>query len=177
MLWDDIQKLSPKDLVFQGGRITAVLRATKTAGPSKRVQELPLCASEFAYISNAFWLRSGFDLIREYAASERDYLLAKLTEDAVAFRRCMASYSDIVAYSAQLRKGLRRPGGEEPLMHQQPSTFWTEHSERATLPTGLALLGTQKEEGDMLGRWKPSGADTYMRMCYRQAAAAICRGS
>ena len=43
-------------------------------------------------------------------------------------------------------------------------TFWTEHSERATLPTGLALLRIPKEERDLLGRWKPDGSDTYIRM-------------
>lgn len=55
-------------------------------------------------------------------------------------------------------------GKKGQLIHAALSTFWTEHSERATLPTGLALLGTQKEERDMLGQWKPSGSDTYMRM-------------
>ena len=32
------------------------------------------------------------------------------------------------------------------------------------MPTGLALLRAQKEERDMLGRWKPDRSDTCIRM-------------
>ena len=58
----------------------------------------------------------------------------------------------------------KRPGSQEPLIDPALAGFWTEHSERATLPTGLALLRVHKDERDMLGRWKPDGSDTYIRM-------------
>ena len=76
----------------------------------------------------------------------------------------MAAYGDISAYSAQVRRKLVRPGLDIAVIHPVMSAFWTEHSERATLPTGLALLQAPKEERDMLGRWKPDGSDTYVRM-------------
>ena len=76
----------------------------------------------------------------------------------------MATYNDGTSYSPYVRKAAKRPGTTEPLLDPSLSTFWTEHSERATLPTGLALLRTAKEERDMLGRWKPDGSDTYIRM-------------
>ena len=41
--WDDVQKIIPKEFKFYGGRMTTILRTTKTTGPSKRVQELPVC--------------------------------------------------------------------------------------------------------------------------------------
>ena len=145
--------------------MTTILRTTKTTGPSKRVQELPVCVSEHAFISNPLWLKTGFDLIRKHAPFERDYLLPKLNDEWSAFRKTMASYNDISAYSARVRRRLKRPGKDEFIIHPLLAPFWTEHSERATLPTGLALLRVQREERDMLGRWKPDGSDTYVRMC------------
>ena len=41
--------------------------------------------------------------------------------------------------------------------------FWTEHSERSVLPTGLAMLDNDKAERDLLKRWKPEGSDVYAR--------------
>jgi len=70
--WDDVQKISPSELRYSGNRLTAILRVTKTTGPTKRVQELPLCISEFPYIPSPFWLKIGFDLLREGADFRRD---------------------------------------------------------------------------------------------------------
>ena len=162
--WDDVQKIIPKELKFYGGRMTTILRTTKTSGPSKRVQELPVCVSEHAFVSNPFWLKTGFDLFKKHAPFERDYLLPKLNDEWSAFRKVMASYNDISAYSSRVRRRLKRPGEDDCIIHPVLAAFWTEHSERATVPTGLALLRAQKEERDMLGRWKPDGSDTYIRM-------------
>eukprot|EP00435_Cladocopium_sp_Y103_P068303 s951_g31.t1 len=162
--WDDVQKIVPKELKYFGGRMTTILRTTKTTGPTKRVQELPVCISEHAFISSPFWLKTGFDLVKKHAAFARDYLLPKLNDSLTGFRRAMATYNDISSYSAHVRRTLRRPGFQDEVIHSVMSTFWTEHSERATLPTGLALLQAPKDERDMLGRWKPDGSDTYLRM-------------
>ncbi|CAL1134668.1 unnamed protein product [Cladocopium goreaui] len=162
--WDDIQKVVPKELKYYAGRMTTILRITKTTGPTKRVQELPVCVSEHAYVTSPFWLKTGFDLFKTHANFERDYMLPKLNRDWSGFRRSMATYNDVTSYSSYVRKAAKRPGTTEALLDPSLSTFWTEHSERATLPTGLALLRTAKEERDMLGRWKPDGSDTYIRM-------------
>ena len=42
-------------------------------------------------------------------------------------------------------------------------TYWSEHSERTVLPTGLSLKPIPPADRDMLGRWKPEGSDIYMR--------------
>eukprot|EP00435_Cladocopium_sp_Y103_P066700 s288_g29.t1 len=76
----------------------------------------------------------------------------------------MAAYGDISSYSARVRRKAVRPGLDLAIIHPLLAASWTEHSERATLPTGLALLQAPKEERDMLGRWKPDGSDTYIRM-------------
>ena len=162
--WDDLQKMVPKELKYFGGRMTTILRTTKTTGPTKRVRELPVCISEHAYISSNCWLKTGFDLLKQHGWFERDYLLPKLNTSWTGFRKVMANYNDISSYSAYLRRKLKRPGQDEVMIHPILAAYWTEHSERATLPTGLALLRAPKEERDMLGRWKPDGSDTYLRM-------------
>eukprot|EP00435_Cladocopium_sp_Y103_P018752 s3632_g4.t1 len=162
--WDDIQKVNPKELKYYGGRMTTILRTTKTTGPTKRVQELPVCVAEHSFISSPFWLKTGFDLLRQHATFDRDYLLPKLNEEWTGFRKVMAVYGDISSYSSRVRRKLVRPGLDIAVIHPELAAFWTEHSERATLPTGLALLQTPREERDMLGRWKPDGSDTYIRM-------------
>ena len=50
-----------------------------------------------------------------------------------------------------------------PLFPEDFASFWTEHSERATLPTALAMLGVQGAQKDLVGRWKPEASDTYVR--------------
>ena len=51
--------------------------------------------SEHAFVSNPFWLKTGFDLFKKHAPFERDYLLPKLNDEWSAFRKVMASYNDI----------------------------------------------------------------------------------
>ena len=70
-------------------------------------------------------------------------------------KRKMASYADAMAASVHLlaMAGL-------PIMVR---TYWSEHSERTVLPTGLSLKPTPPADRDMLGRWKPEGSDICMR--------------
>ena len=146
--WDDIQKVVPKELKYFEGRMTTTLRTTKTTGPTKRVRELPVCISEHAFVFTPFWLKTGFDLIKARAAFDRDYLLPKLNNNWTGFRRVMACYNDISSYSACLRGTVTRVSSMEPFAHPVLSAFWTEHSERATLPTGLGLFAdAERREG------------------------------
>ena len=39
--------------------------------------------------------------------------------------------------------------------------YWTEHSERSVLPTGLSLMEVPPQDKDRPGRGKPEGSDTY----------------
>ena len=94
---------------------------------------------------------------------ERDYLLPQFNTDWSGFKRKCASYADVTAYSSCLRKMIFRPTDGEMVIPEDLATFWTEHSERATLPTGLALLGLSSADRNMVGRWKPEASDTYVR--------------
>eukprot|EP00435_Cladocopium_sp_Y103_P074536 s47_g49.t1 len=161
--YDDMQKIKPAELHLTGGRLTTMLRVTKTSGPGKRVQELPVCISESAFVWNSEWLQQGFHLLKTYADFERDYLLPKLTEDWGGFTRRFATYQDVTSYSCRLRKRLVSYYDLDPLFPEDFASFWTEHSERATLPTALAMLGVQGTQKDLVGRWKPEASDTYVR--------------
>ena len=161
--FDDMQKINPENLSMVGGRMTTTLRVTKTSGPGKRVQELPVCVSEYAYIWDATWLKMGFDILKEQADFERDYLIPQITPDWLGFRKKAASYHDMSIYSCHLRRALRSMTTFDALLPDGLVSFWTEHSERATLPTGLAMLGVSKPDRDLIGRWKPDASDSYVR--------------
>ena len=161
--YDDMQKIKPGDLHLTGGRLTTTLRVTKTSGPGKRVQELPVCISEQAFVWDSDWIPQGFQLLKTYADFDRDYLLPKLTADWGGFMQRYATYQDVTAYSCRLRKHLVSHYDINPLFPEDFASFWTEHSERATLPTALAMLGVQGAQKDLVGRWKPEASDTYVR--------------
>ena len=55
----------------------------------------------------------------------------------------MAEYADVVAVSAAILQNTGMPAIVQG--------FWTEHSERSVLPTGLGVLGVSGPEKDLLG--------------------------
>ena len=91
--WSDLQAIIPAELSLVEGRLTTVLRRTKTSGPSRRVKELPVAISEHAYFLRSTWLRVGFDLLRTHANYKRDYLLPRLNQDGLLEKK-PASYAD-----------------------------------------------------------------------------------
>ena len=92
----------------------------------------------------------GFDLLKRGAPFERDYLLPKLSDTMSDFVPKMATYNDMCVYAGHLRRLVKLPGSRVTLFPLELVSFWTEHSERATVPTGLAIIGSRKEERDML---------------------------
>ena len=100
----------------------------ETSGPNRRIKEMPLCVSEAAFFENPAWLKVGFELRQWLATFGRDYLLPKLKPNFAVFEKRMAEYADVVAVSAQ-RAGIAAV----------VQGFWTEHSERSVLPTGLSV--------------------------------------
>ena len=153
--WDDLQSIKPAELRYSDSRLTTVLRKTKTSGPNRRVKELPVCVSERAFFVDSRWLGWGFDALRALAQFDRDYLIPQLDAEGDRFIRKMAGYGHAVSYTAGV---LARVGCDSGFIG-----FWTEHSERAVLPTGLSMLDNDKAERDLLGRWKPEGSDVYAR--------------
>ena len=62
--WSDVQAIIPQELYLIEGRLTTILRRTKTSGPNRQVKELPVCVSERAYFAKPKWIKTGFDLLQ-----------------------------------------------------------------------------------------------------------------
>ena len=71
------------------------------------------------------------------------------------------SYAEAVAGSQKVMNALEHKDRE--LIPRGWERFWTEHSERSTLASGLAALSVPKDDRDLLGRWNPEGSDVYVR--------------
>lgn len=160
--YDDIQHLSPSAIRFFAGRFMAILYETKTSGPERRHVELPIAITEDSWICNKNWLRDGWALFREYADFERDYFLPALGDDFSFFKRRMASYAEAATLTTAVNRRLVDAEGQR-LIPQELVEMWTEHSERATLPTILDGFGLDPRDRDALGRWRPEGSDVYSR--------------
>ena len=164
--------ISPADIRFYEGRLTVTLRHSKTTGANKRVSELPVIVSEYAFIRDPTWLERGFELLRSVAPFRRDYLLPAPTSNWSGMIKKMASYEVAASAGQALLADLRRTNDGSPLLPSETVPFFTEHSERATAPSILATLNVQKSDRDLLGRWCPEGSDTYMRT-YKTVVAKL----
>ena len=116
--WSDLQAIIPAELSLVEGRLTTVLRRTKTSGPSRRIKELPVGISEHAYFLRSTWLRVGFDLLRTNANYKRNYLLPRLNQDGLLEKK-PASYADAMVATAGLLGILGLP--------LEVQGYWTEH--------------------------------------------------
>ena len=152
--WSDIQAILPQELSLLEGRLTTILRRMKTSGPNRQVKELPVCVSERAYFAKPAWIKTGFDLLQFHVRYKRDYLMPRLKGNGALDNR-MASYGDAMVATAGLLGAMNLP--------QVTQGYWTEHSERAVIPTNLSVLEAPPVDKDILGRWKPEGSDTYAR--------------
>ena len=168
--WSDIQAILPQELCLIEGRVTTILRRTKTSGPNRQVKELPVCVSERAYFAKPAWIKTGFDLLQLHVRYKRDYLMPRLKGNGALDNR-MASYGDAMVATAGLLSAMNLP--------QVTQGYWTERSERAVIPTGLSVLETAPMDKDILVGGSP---DTYARsyggrVARLQAAfAAAARG-
>ena len=75
--WSDIQAILPQELCLIEGRLTTILRRTKTSGPNRQVKELLVCVSERAYFAKPAWIKTGFDLLQFHVRYKRDYLMPR----------------------------------------------------------------------------------------------------
>ena len=160
--YDDVQHMSPQAVRFFSGRLTTTLYETKTSGPERRQVELPVAVTEDSWICNRDWLRDGWQIFQTHADFNRDYFLPALSDDFSCFRKRMASYSEAATLTAAVNRRLTSSEGRR-LIPPELVEMWTEHSERATLPTILDGFGLDPRDRDALGRWRPEGSDIYSR--------------
>ena len=181
--FDDHRGLAPKSMRLTPKGLDALLTRTKTSGPGKKVEVLPLHVAQGAFIVEPTWLATGFALWSA-CSSDRGYFLCLPTEDRAGIRFVEAEYSDATHMTRALchsLSGFKVTNGahvplETSLLDKTTLFYWTEHSSRATLPSWAACVGKFTSEWmDLLGRWGADRSSGYVRT-HRQRAAQIQEG-
>mmetsp|Transcript_25222 Transcript_25222/g.40376 ORF Transcript_25222/g.40376 Transcript_25222/m.40376 type:complete len:674 (+) Transcript_25222:59-2080(+) len=166
----DLLGISPRDIVMKNGNLRGMITQSKTTGKGKKVGVLFFHVSGNAWLRNSEWLSQGWILFQE-SATDRTCLLPLPSKDLAALSDKIPSYTQscaasrkLMAVSALQATKVGEEAGEElPLLLDGVQVFWTEHSDRATLPTWAAMIGVSKEDADRLGRWQPSESEAYVR--------------
>ena len=110
-----------------------------------------------AFFQNASWMVTGWQLLNEHAAFERDYLLASPSDGFRGCRRQELKYVVGSAVQFRLLSSLKLNGKQ--LFSQRVAQHWTPHSGRNFLPSATAALGYQKTDRDILGGWSGRASD------------------
>ena len=178
--FDDHRGLAPGSMKLTHRGLEALLTRTKTTGPGKKVELLPLHVTHGAIVVEPTWLTVGFALWAEHV-SERSYFLCLPTVDRAGVRFVEAEYSDATSMTRALghsiagfriTNGVQAPSGT-PLLDKFALPFWTEHSSRATLPSWAACANRFPSDWvDLLGRWGADRSSGYVRT-HRQRVAHI----
>ena len=161
MRFDDAAHLKTSEIRFYDGQLIRMMHQSKTTGAGKRVRELPIYIAKEAYVVHEDWLAVGFDFVKLQMPRDRTYVFPEGCFYGTAYGASHVTYAEAVAGSSKTLALLEGYNGR--LIPSGWERFWSEHSERATLPSGLAALGVDKSDRDLLGRWCPEGSDVYVR--------------
>ena len=166
--FDDHRGLSPTSLTLTSAALTGVV--VKTPGAGKARQTMPLYISAGASITGNGWLRVGLKLWEAHT-SVRDFflLLPSPALDGVVVAE--SRYTDAVAMSRAVLNRLKTSDGEPLFVDPQLVTIWSEHSERATLPSWCACIPKFPSDWvDVLGRWGATRGEAYVRTHKKRVA-------
>ena len=181
--FDDHRGLVPAGLHQTPDGLHGKLVRTKTSGVGKAREVLVLFVSSNAWLVESSWLTVGWKLW-EAVHPDRDYFLGLPSDDMSSMRPVEAKYVDGLAMSRALLASLPGPDGKERLLSPGLERFWSEHSERATLPSWVSMLACFPADWiDLLGRWSARTSENYVRTAvYRikqmqDAVAGMVRSS
>jgi len=168
---DDLQRVRPDTVTLLDSGLSAKLLRTKTSGAGKKVRELVMYVPRCAWLVNETWLETGFALWETHAGTDRDFFLPRPTLALDGFSRKLAGPGDLAALGRECLRRVGRPRlldgvwvpGAPGWLPAGFCRAFTGHSERATLVSILAAMGTSKSDRDPLGRWSPEGSDAYVR--------------
>ena len=147
------------------------LNRTKTSGPGKKIETLPLLVVYAAFLIEPTWLRLGFELWSAHS-DKRSYFLCLPSKDREGVRPIESVYTDAVSMTRALNSSLDEfkvtVGAysklERSLFSFPSLSFWAEHSGRATLPSWAACVTSLPSEWiDFLGRWGADKSAGYTR--------------
>lgn len=162
--FDDLANVRRALIKDYDGKVGGLLKKTKTTGAGKRVRELPIYISEHAFVVEKDWLDTGLRVLRRISEENSEYLVCEGLSTGSMKPGRMISYQEAVLLSISAFDAMKGENAKEgPLLPEGWCRFWTEHSERSTLSSGLASIGVVKSDRDLLGRWSPEGSDQYVR--------------
>ena len=162
--FDDLANVRRALIKDYDGKVGGLLKKTKTTGAGKRVRELPIYISEHAFVVEKDWLDTGLRVLRRISEENSEYLVCEGLSTGSMKPGRMISYQEAVLLSISALDAMKGENAKEgPLLPEGWCRFWTEHSERSTLSSGLASIGVVKSDRDLLGRWSPEGSDQYVR--------------
>jgi hypothetical protein len=180
---NDIQNISARSLKRVGQMIIGTL-VTKTSGPGKRNRELPLSVDLNLSLIGLSWLPEWLSLLDKLPNASKATFIVPRNARYSKNIEAAPTYAEVSAASGRLFRALKVPvfcgskntweEGGELLCPAGLKGFFTEHSGRSFLPSICAVLESDKDRRDMLGRWSPSGSDDYARTA-RQVVGTLQR--
>jgi len=143
--------------------LEATLSRTKTTGPGKRVDALPLVVGYGAYLLRPTWLAVGWDLWQSTAPFIRDHFLVKPAPSLDAMLPVELTYEQSSRLSRAVLSGLPREEDVMKAIGEPVVGLFTQHSARCWLASMAALLQVSESDLAYLGRWSPTTAKGYVR--------------
>ncbi|CAE8669993.1 unnamed protein product [Polarella glacialis] len=168
----DLLGIAPKDMVMKEGSLKGCITESKVTGKGKKVGTIFFHGAKGAWIKNEDWFQQGWALFKD-SETERSCLLSLPVKDLTAQSCREPSYTQSAAASRKLLASTRFLGDGIELEDNEAQKrmmlatgaqhFWSEHSDRATLPSWAASMGFPNDQCDKLGRWKASESQEYVR--------------
>jgi len=143
--------------------LEATLSRTKTTGPGKRVDTLPLVVGYGAYLLRPTWLVDGWGLWQSVAPFVRDHFLVKPAPSLDAMLPMELTYEQSSRLSRAVLSGLPREEDVMRAIGEPVVGLFTQHSARCWLASMAALLQVSESDLAYLGRWSPTTAKGYVR--------------
>ena len=165
--YDDVQRIRRHMLRPVGSMIQTELLSSKTSGPGRRVKQLPMAISFGAQLLGLDWLKTFMHLLNAHLPAKQEFLMEACTNDFQRSTGRELRYYQAAALSKVIVEELRTPikvlgiwtESDEPAAHGALIELFSEHSGRSVVPSLSLFVEEDKSKRDMVGRWRPSGAD------------------
>ena len=114
------------------------------------------------FVATSTWLEEGWQVVRQIANFERDYLLPAPCKNFKGCRRMELKYDAGFALQNRIVSWLTLEGSAH--IPPQLTGFWTPHSGRSFMPSCCAALQFPLGQRNYLGGWSAEGSDRYARV-------------
>ena len=175
----DLGGIPPSSMTLENGILRGKMLVTKTTGTGKSVAELSFNISDKAWIKVPDWLTIGWNLFSKFTTA-RSYFLPLISKDHQTFSVKEPSFQQWVTSDRKLLSetclmevvvdgedegfGMEEiTSGIVPYLLPGMQMFWGGHSDRCTIVSWAAALDISKSERNVIGRWRPSESDEYVR--------------